>query len=263
MRRFSVILSASVLSLAAAAMGQNLLSNPGFENSGTSWTLWVSPASPGAQAAVTYPTTGARTGTRYARVAVASRADENWHIQFQAAANWPVVMGNTYELRFWAKSDSGSPVHVAVQDNDFTYRSGVSYTLTPGEWTEYTVEHVADREGTGAIRFHVYVGEAADVYSFDDFSVTVTATAGVRGGASAQEQGLRVSQTARNFVLSLDAAPGGNWTAQLYDLRGMRIASAAGRADGTLQMALPRDKGTYFIRANAGSKSWVRRVTVL
>jgi hypothetical protein len=213
-------------------------------------------------ASVTYPTSGARTGTRYARVLVtvpAASAAENWHVQFQPPA-WTAGIGATYEFKFWAKSDSSANIHVSVQGSDFTYLTGTSFGLTT-EWTEYSLTHVSDAEGTNAVRFFVYVAESVNAYSFDDFSVTAL-TAGVRGGAGTQGQGLQVRQGRDNLVLTLDGGFPGNVKAELFDLRGTSLATASGKADGSLLLDLPRKSGSYIVHASTPTRAWVRKVTV-
>jgi hypothetical protein len=262
MNRIHQVTTALTLCLAAAAMGQtNLLSNPGFETGGTGWMLWTQSGSP-AVAAVTYPSTGAHGGTRYARVEVtqpAASAAENWHVQFQPPTGWTAVTGATYELKFWAKSDSSRGIHVSVQGGDYAYLTGQSFGLTP-EWTEYSISHVSEAEGASAVRFHVYVAEAVGDYGFDDFTLSETLPAGLRGDVSARGSELRVRQESGNLVLSLGKVSE-SWKAELLDLRGVTVASALGNADGSLRMALPKN-GTYFVRASTSTKAWIRKVAI-
>lgn len=261
MKRILGIASTFALCVAATTMGQNLISNPGFENSGSSWTLWTQGGSQ-AVASVTYPTTGARTGTRYARVVVstaAASASENWHVQFQPAS-WAAGIGATYEFKFWAKSDSSANIHVSVQGSDFAYLAGTSFGLT-NEWTEYSLTHLSDAEGTGAVRFHIYVAESVNTYSFDDVSVTAL-TANIRGTGPAKSDEFKVRQERGSLELSLARGTSENWTAELVDLRGTSLAVATGRADGALRLALPRESGAYVVRAKSGTKAWVRKISV-
>jgi hypothetical protein len=261
MNRIHTVTTVLMLCCAATGMAQNLLTNPGFENSGSGWTLFTQGGSQ-AVASVTYPTTGARTGTRYARVLVsvpAASAGENWHVQLQPQS-WTAGIGATYEFKFWAKSDSSANIHVSVQGADYAYLTGMSFGLT-SEWTEYSLTHVSEAAGTGAVRFHVYVAESVNVYSFDDFSVTAL-TAGVHGDGMGGRQGLRVRQESGNLVLSLDGGVSGNLRAELFDLRGTNLGSTTGKADGSLQLALPSESGTYIVRAQTPTRAWVRKVSI-
>lgn len=261
MKRIHGITTAFVLCAAATVMGQNLITNPGFENSGAGWTLWTQTADVQAVASVSYPTSGARTGTRYARVLVttaAASAAENWHVQFQPPG-WTAGIGATYEFKFWAKSDSSANIHVSVQDAGFTYLTGSSFGLTT-EWTEYSLTHISDGEGTNAVRFHIYLGESVNAYSFDDVSVTAL-TANIRGDGSAQSRGFQVRQGRDNLILSLDKGILGDVKAELFDLRGTSLATASGRAEELL-LDLPKKSGTYIVRASTPTRAWVRQISV-
>jgi hypothetical protein len=173
------------------------------------------------------------------------------------------VNGATYDLKFWAKSDSGTNIHVAIQDgpdNNFAYRTGTSFGIAT-EWTEYTLTYTSDVAGSGALRFNLYVGESRDTYGFDDFSL-VAQTVGIRNGTTTGTQALRVRQESDRLVVSLGNNPSGNWKAELVDLRGTILASATGRADGMLNLAHPGKSGAYFIRASTPTRSWVRKVSI-
>ncbi len=263
MNRIHSVATFVILGLAATAMGQNLISNPGFESGGTGWNLNTQSGSV-AVGAATYPTGGAHTGTRYARVEVttpAASAAENWHLQFQPPA-WDATIGYTYEYKFWAKSDVERNIHVSVQAANYNYLTGSTFGLTT-EWAEYTLPgYLAEEEGSNAVRFYVYVAEFAGIYSFDDFTLTGTPPAGISNGIETKRQALRFRQESGKLVLTLGGNLSENWKAELLDLRGVSLASATGRTDGTLNLALPKKNGTYLIRANTATHSWVRKVSI-
>ena len=264
MSRIHGILSTFILSLAATVPAQNLITNPGFESSGSGWTLWTDASASESVSSVTYPDSGARSGTRYARVEVTTPSVENWHIQFQTPAGWEAVNGATYDMTFWAKSENSSSMHFSVQDgpdNGFTYRTGFDFALSP-EWTEYSFSYISDVEGTGALRFFLYVGSMTDIYGFDDFNLTMTPPAGILAGSAAGRQGIHVHQGSNTLAVTLDADVAGDWSATLYDLRGVRLASVKGRAGASLSLPLPRENGAYFIRAASSTQSWMRKVIV-
>jgi hypothetical protein len=264
MSRISKILTASILTLAATAMGQNLITNPGFESSGAGWTLWKDGSASEAVATVTYPTTGARSGTRYAHIEVPTPSTENWHIQFQPPASWDAVINGTYDMTFWAKSANSSSMHFSVQDgpnNGFTYRSGFDFALTP-DWAEYSFSYTSDVEGTGALRFFLYVGSQVDTYGFDDFNLVAGPVSIKNGAADAGRQALRVRQGTGSLAVTLDGGLSENWKAELVNLRGVSLASAKGRADGSLTLALPKETGTYFVVAKTANRTFVHRMMV-
>jgi len=266
MHRTHITLIALMLYCAVAAQAQNLLSNPGFENAnpGDYWQLWKSDTTTAAtyDAVLTFPTTGAHEGTRYARVEVKAAAPENWHIQLQLPPDWVADSGATYELKFWARSDSSTSIHVGIQDgpdNNYTYRSGQDCSLSP-EWTEQTLVYASDRQGNGALRFNLYLGAHQDTYGFDSFSLEKQAV-GIRKDR-AGGQAFRIGQGSGDLVLSLSLGGGASedWKADLLDLRGMALATAAGRAGRALILAQPREPGIYVIRAATSTRSWVREV---
>lgn len=252
-----------VLSLCGTAAAQNLISNPGFENAnpGDYWQLWKDSSATAAQAVLTFPDTGAHEGTHYARVEVKAIAQENWHIQLQVPPDWAADSGATYELKFWARSDSSTSIHVAIQDgpdNSYTYRSGMDVTLSP-EWTEQTVVYASDRQGNGALRFNLYLGRYQDTYGFDSFSLIEQAV-GTRAGVS--RPALRVRQEPGRVILSIGGGASEDWKAELFDLRGSALAAATGRAGGSLILPQPKQSGAYLIRAATPTRSWVRKVSL-
>lgn len=263
MIRPPILTTALLLCGALAAQAQNLLSNPGFENANPSdyWQLWAVDTATSANAAITFPNTGAHEGTRYARVEVKAPATENWHIQLQLPPDWMADSGATYELKFWARSDSSTSIHVGIQDgpdNNYTYRSGQDFSLSP-EWTEESLIYTSDRQGSGSLRFNLYLGRYQDVYGFDSFSLEKQAT-GIRAGAGSQA--LRIRQGAGNLILSLGGNAAEEWKAELFDLRGTAIASATARAGSPLALAQPRESGAYIVRAATPTRSWVRMVSL-
>lgn len=266
MNRAQIIPVALLLGWSASAQAQNLLSNPGFENAnpGDYWQIWVMDTTTMKDyAALTFPNTGAHEGTRYAQVEVKTPASENWHIQLQIPPDWIADSGATYELKFWARSDSSTGIHVGIQDgpdNNYTYRSGMDFQLSP-EWTEETVTYTSDRKGNGALRFNLYLGRFQDTYGFDGFSLQQQSTA-IRGGTNPAGRSLRVRQGAGSLILALEGGASEAWKAELFDLRGKGVAAAAGRTGGPLILPQPRERGTYLLRASTARGSWIRKVSV-
>jgi Carbohydrate binding domain len=262
MNRVSKLMTALALTGAATVMGQNLLPNPGFENGGDSWSLWQEGSTP-AVSAVTYPTTGGRNNSAYARFEVTTTASENWHVQLQVPAGWDALNGAHYELKFWAKAANASSFHFGIQDGpatNFAYRTGVDFTLTP-DWTEYTLTYTSDVEGNGALRFNLFLGLTQEVYGFDDFSLTATPVSIRNASVSKAGSALQVSQGRTDLTVAV-AGLSGSWKAELYDLHGAVYASATGRGGSALTLGHPGKSGTYFIRANSGTRSWVRKVSI-
>jgi hypothetical protein len=267
MNRTPISPIALLLFCTAALQAQNLFSNPGFENAnpGDYWQLWKADTTTAAtyDAALTFPNTGAHEGTKYARVEVKAPALENWHIQLQLPPDWVADSGASYELKFWARSDSSTSIHMGIQDgpdNNYTYRSGQDFTLSP-EWAEQSLVYTSDRQGNGALRFNLYLGRYQDTYGFDSFSL-MKQTTGIPTAANAGAQAIRIRQGAGGLVLSLAAGATEDWKAELLDLRGKAIATAAGRAGSALTLSQPRESGLYLIRAATPTHTWVRKVSL-
>jgi hypothetical protein len=263
MNRIHTIPVALLLCWTAAVQAQNLISNPGFENATPSdyWQLWKADSATTAAAVLTFPDSGAHGGNKYARVEVTSPAQENWHIQLQLPPDWIADSGATYELKFWARSDSSTGFHLGIQDGPdyaYAYRSGMDFTVSP-EWTEQTLIYTSDRQGSGALRFNLFLGRYKDTYGFDDFSLMKQAV-GIRTGDRFGSQALQVRQGSGNLILSMGAGASEDWKAELFDLRGAGLATATGRAGTSLTLAHPGKSGTYLIRAATPTRSWVRKV---
>jgi hypothetical protein len=267
MNRSPISPIALLLCCTAALQAQNLIPNPGFENTnhGDYWQLWKADTTTAAtyDAALTFPDTGAHEGARYARIEVKAAATENWHIQLQLPPDWVADSGATYELKFWARSDSSTSIHLGIQDgpdNSFTYRSGQDFSLSP-EWTEQTLVYQSDRQGNGALRFNLYLGRYQDTYGFDSFSLLKQTTA-IRTASEARAKAFRIRQGSENLVLSLAEGNAEDWKAELLDLRGTVLGTAAGRAGSALTLAQPGESGLYLIRATTPKHSWVRKVSL-
>jgi hypothetical protein len=253
--------------LSMAVFGQNLLNNPSFEagTPSSSWQLWKADTATTAMGALTFPNTGAPDGQRFARVEVTSLPPENWQLQLQLPTEWMADSGAIYELKFMAKSDSSSSIHVGIQDgpdHNFEYRSGRDFMLSP-EWTEQSLIYESDRTGNGALRFNLYVGGRLDTYSFDAFSlVKQSDPVGIRADHGNSAPGFRIRQADGNLVLSLSAAGSEKWRAELLDSRGMRHATATGHAGRPLILPQPKANGLYWIRARTASQSWTRSLSL-
>lgn len=280
MHRFPKLPLTLLFAGATALHAQNLLSNPGFENTNPNdyWQLWRNDTTIANAAALSFPTTGAHEGNRYAKVEIKIPTAENWHIQLQLPPDWVADSGETYELKFWAKSDSSTSVHLGIQDGpdfSYAYRSGQDFSL-PTEWTEETLIYTSDRRGSGALRFNLFLGRSMDTYGFDSFSLTKQPT-GFKARAGSLQQALQVRQSAGNLILSLDgnamaANPSADnptpgraseiWKADLLNLRGETLAAATGKAGSSLTLAQPDKNGVYFIRAATPHRAWVRKVSL-
>lgn len=54
----------------------------------------------------------------------------------------------------------------------------------------------------------------------------------------------------------------GTWKAELLDLRGTVLATAAGEAGKALILAQPRKGGLYLVRAATPTRAWTHKVSL-
>lgn len=226
MQRVHAVTFSLLLGLAISVQAQNLITNPGFEaeTPGNYWSLWKDSSAAAANATITFPGSGVQQGNSYARVEVTVPSTENWHIQLQIPPDWIADSGVTYDLKFWAKSDSSRSIHVGIQDGpdgQFAYRSGMDFSLTP-EWTEYSLSYTSDRQGNGTVRFNLYLGLNVDTYGFDSFSLMAQAPVAIR---TAKNPGRvqRFNQAASRMTFTLDGKSQVQEKAARFDLRGVRL----------------------------------------
>ena len=158
---------------------ENLLSNGGFEDGRTGWTLSVNSNGDdsGRVAAASYEidsTSGdAKEGSKYYRLTVTSVSSENWHVQLKDPT-WVAQVGYVYHFSFWARSDSARPSQISVYGsatNRDEYRTSSSISLTT-EWKQYHQIFKADAEGPGQHNFAIVCGFQPGVYEFDGAAVT-------------------------------------------------------------------------------------------
>lgn len=170
-----------------------LFPNGDFEADGAGWGLYVNDAADATGAAtMSFPETGAQSGTKFCRIEVTSLPAQNGDIQLQDGV-WTAEVGYDYRYSFWAKSASGGgSVHVAVQagsSRNWAYLEGKSYILTDA-WKKYEYVYSVDSiAGKDSINFNIYCGDALGVYDFDNMSLSKEGVAVRRpvSSVSAQE----------------------------------------------------------------------------
>ncbi len=176
------------ISLVTAGHAQNLLTNPGFETGTQGWAVGVYES---ATVTLSHTTTEPNTGPGAAKVDVTATDGTHWHAQFIAAGTniISVVSGKTYELRFWAKSNSArdNALEVAVaQPNPYEAIGGTSSLSTTNTWTEY-VHTFTPLATYGEARITITCGKFVETYFFDDFILReVKGDTGTVGGPNAQ-----------------------------------------------------------------------------
>ncbi|MCX7727292.1 MAG: carbohydrate binding domain-containing protein [Chitinispirillaceae bacterium] len=150
----------------------NLYANGGFEAGGAQWNLYVNSG----KATMSILSEGAHSGSKFCRIEVTEKPEENWQIQLQDGS-WKAKIGCIYTFSFWAKSDSERTIHVAAQSGgsrNYKYMMGEDKFLTT-EWEEYSFTYYNDSlEGNDSLNFFIYCGASAGKYDFDDISLTIS-----------------------------------------------------------------------------------------
>lgn len=138
----------------------NILNNPGFEDGLSSWHLNVTNDGQ-AQAAAATDSTLAADGTSSAHINVISAATANWHVMFEQD-NLPLMGNSSYQLQFWARSDSPRPIYVQTQGGAPNYPGyGLYAQFAVGtSWSLYTASFTAPITANDA-RLEFWMGDVA------------------------------------------------------------------------------------------------------
>ena len=176
----SRFIALTVFSFAFSSLlfAQNLITNGGFETNGAGWNLYIADTV-GFAAAVTYPTTGAAEGTKYAHVnvtkaTVSDPASDNYKVQLQFP-QWVAVKNANYKLSFKAKSSATALKVGMSRGGSYAYVNGFDFTLTTS-WQTYSCMFTSDTAGTGKLLLNFYVATAIGTYDFDSVSLVQTGT---------------------------------------------------------------------------------------
>lgn len=147
----------------------NLLTNADFENGSTGWVFDDSHSTE-TDGEMTIENSAAQNGTMGAHIKVNSISGENWHAQLNIPYNWEAVEGTNYTLTFYAKGTA--TIHLAAQggEPDYAYLNGKDITLND-TWKLIEYTYASPANGSGALRFNIYVGGAVGDYYFDNFNL--------------------------------------------------------------------------------------------
>ncbi len=190
----------------SAASAANLLTNPGFEDGTTGWTVYLNSSRVAATGAAT---AGAgRDGSAGMELKVTTANDTNWHIQLQAPQDWNAEKGKTYKFSFWAKANASKSIHLGIGGgpaSGYAYIKGFDFGLSTA-WKQYEVEYTSTATGVDSVRFNLYVGGATGTYTFDDF-VLDTVGSGQGGAMAWPAQGAWYTGVYRNLFVEIGKTP--------------------------------------------------------
>lgn len=182
---------------AAAAQGPNLVSNPSFENNGSSASVpanWNKGGYGTNTRTFTYPVTGSGgSNTKAAKVSVStySSGDAKWWFPHVA-----VTPGTTYTYSDTYISDKTTYITIQYKKNDGTFTYQDIGTAAPASaFTSFTKEFTVPAGVSTLTVFHLIKG--AGSLTIDDVSLTAAGTVGgggFSGGVSLRFDDGRISQ---------------------------------------------------------------------
>jgi hypothetical protein len=158
------------------APSNNIYSNGSFELGSTGWALYASDTS--GAATMTIKSDGAKSGSKYCRVAVTKKPTSNWMVQL-SDGSWISEKNAEYTFSFWAKTDvvDGS-VDLAINagsSRNYGYVAGKNCPLT-SEWTQNSYTFLVDADsivGKDSMSFNLYCGNAVGNYDIDSVELTM------------------------------------------------------------------------------------------
>lgn len=153
--------------------GENKIVNGGFEaDISDPWRFGVNEAE-GNIATLSRDTTDKDAGAASARIDVAATSGVAWHIHL-SQYNRSLEQGVTYDVSFWAKSDTQRTISLGAQKGSPDWRNyGLQRrVLVDTEWKKYTVSFKAN-ETTDEARILFQVGETTGTVWLDDVRLTV------------------------------------------------------------------------------------------
>jgi hypothetical protein len=154
--------------------GPNRVQNGDFEDPvAAPWSLWVN-SGEGCEAGVWRDTTDAVSGTASARIVVTATSGTGWHVDF-AQYDRALEQGVSYDLSFWAKSDSPRSITLSSQKGSPDWRNyGLRWQSVQldTDWQAYTATFEATETVTDA-RIQFMVGKVTGTVWLDDVRLTL------------------------------------------------------------------------------------------
>lgn len=153
--------------------GEDQMVNGGFEAEiSDPWRFQVN-ESEGNIATVTRDTTDKAVGAASARIDVTAASGVEWHIHL-SQYNRSLEQGVTYDVSFWAKSDTQRTITLGAQKGSPDWRSyGLRrHVFIDTGWKKYQVSFEAN-EATSDARILFQVGETSGTVWLDDVRMTV------------------------------------------------------------------------------------------
>ena len=239
--------------------------NGDFEAEGATWGLYVNPDDPNAAATMTFPSEGAKSGSKFCRVTVTGAPESQGDVQLDDGS-WTSDSGAAYTFTFWGKADAvDKKVDIAVQagsSHDYAYLGGTTVTLTT-EWTEHSYTYTVDSiYGDDEVSFKIYCGAATGIYDFD--AITLSKEIIPDGTVIPLHQHAAQMPSIRIYPQYLHCTGAAIRKITICDLRGRVFhALRMNPSSATQQFRLPRpSRGTWIITVATEATSSSRRIMI-
>jgi hypothetical protein len=238
----------------------SLISNGGFEIEGAGWGLYVQ--TPNATAAMTFPSTGAPEGSKYASVNVTATSDAS-QVQLQLPL-FTAEVNAVYVLTYKARGAGSIEVVSQAGPPDYTAKES-SYQDISSSWTTYSQTFTSDVGGSGALRINFWLGLAPGTYDFDSVSV-VKSTVSIRtpdAAAFPNAGKLTVRKMTNGMAMSVAGQLSqGRFLLGVYSPEGRMIKSVSGTRQGAGAIFVPMNmkQATYIIRFTDANGTIVKKL---
>jgi hypothetical protein len=238
----------------------SLISNGGFELDGAGWGLYVQ--TPNATATMTFPSTGAPEGSKYASVSVTATSDAS-QVQLQLPL-FTAEVNAVYVLTYKARGAGSIEVVSQAGPPDYTPKES-SYQDITSNWTTYSQTFTSDVAGSGALRINFWLGLASGTYDFDSVSV-VKSTVSIRTADAAAFPNagkLTARKLANGMAISaIGPLSQDRFSLGVYSPEGRMIKSVSGSRQnaGAIFVPMNMKRGTYLIRFTDDNGTMVKKM---
>jgi len=245
--------------------GGVLYLNGDFEKGGLGWNLQAQGT---AEATVSYPEDGAKSGKKFCRINVTALPEKDYELQLQDES-WTCEKNREYVFEFYAKADNDtSRIQVLAQTGEtrnWATLSSTNINLTT-EWEKYSLSFTTDSiAGKDSVNINITCGYNLGVYDFDSMSLVMVPVS-VR--PSSRPAFFNKSQpfTIRILPGQLQCVLGENRYANkidIHDLQGRLFYSANLNGNKTNNYLLPRpSSGTWLIKLDSGNNIQQQKVVL-
>lgn len=239
--------------------------NGDFEKGGLGWNVQIQGD---AEATVSYPEEGAKSGDKFCRIEVTALPEKPYELQLQDES-WTCEQDRDYVFEFYAKADNDtSKIQVAAQTGEtreWATLNSIDINLTT-EWTKHTLTFsTGSIEGKDSVNVNITCGYNLGVYDFDSMSlvivpVSVRPSSRLASFSKSQPFTIRMLPGQLQCVLAENRHVN---KIDIHDLQGRLFYSANFNGNQTNNYHLPRpSSGTWLIKLDSGKNSQQQKIVL-